>query len=340
MKVQLLIEAIVQQTTVLIAKLATAGGVRAPLAHVANQVFIDLGSELERQGLSRKVSADMFGISLRAYQRRMQRLRESSTDRGRSLWEAVLDYIRDNEITSRRGVLKRFARDDEDSVRSILHDLVESGLVFSSGPGADAVFRAASDDDLGAMQRLDGDTGLDELLWAIVFSQGPIPRERLLELCAGRSDQVLPALQRLLDDGKLEQRTTPEGELLSAERFFVPEASEAGWEGAVYDHYRAVVRTICNRLDEESRRSSYADSIGGSTYTFDVGPGHPLEPEVLGQLARLREQCTALRAKVAEYNAEHGRTERGENVVVYVGQSVVPREDLSKEVNGNEGKDE
>jgi len=35
MNVQLLIEAIVRQTTVLIAQLATTGGIRAPVAHVA-----------------------------------------------------------------------------------------------------------------------------------------------------------------------------------------------------------------------------------------------------------------------------------------------------------------
>ncbi len=57
MNVQLLIDAIVRQTTVLVAQLATAGGVRAPLSHVANQVFADLAAELERQGLSRKVTA-------------------------------------------------------------------------------------------------------------------------------------------------------------------------------------------------------------------------------------------------------------------------------------------
>ena len=70
MKIQLLIDSIVQQTTVLIAKLATTGGVRAPLAHIANQVFVELASELESQGLSRKVTADMFGISIRYYRRR------------------------------------------------------------------------------------------------------------------------------------------------------------------------------------------------------------------------------------------------------------------------------
>src|SRR5678809_383281 len=101
MNVQLLIDSIVRQTTVLIAQLATSGGLRAPLSHVANQVFLDLAAELERQGVSRKVSADMFGLALRGYQRRIQRLTESSTDRGRSLWEAVLDYVSAGNVRTR-----------------------------------------------------------------------------------------------------------------------------------------------------------------------------------------------------------------------------------------------
>ena len=50
MNVTLLIDAIVRQTTILIAELATASGTRAPLAHTANQVFLDLVHELKEQG--------------------------------------------------------------------------------------------------------------------------------------------------------------------------------------------------------------------------------------------------------------------------------------------------
>src|SRR5690349_24364616 len=81
MTVELLIQAIVRQTTILIAQLATTGGTRAPLAHVAHQVFLDLVHELERQGVSKKVSADMFGLGLRTYQRKIQRFAESATDK-------------------------------------------------------------------------------------------------------------------------------------------------------------------------------------------------------------------------------------------------------------------
>src|ERR1043165_7100832 len=97
MNAQLLIDAIVRQTTVLIAQLATSGGLRAPVAHLANQVFLDLARELDAQGVSRKVSADMFGMALRAYLRKIQRLGESSTEHGRSLWEAVYDFIRQSQ---------------------------------------------------------------------------------------------------------------------------------------------------------------------------------------------------------------------------------------------------
>jgi hypothetical protein len=48
MTIDVLIHAIVAQTTVLIAHLATSRGIRAPLAQIANQVFLDLAAELER----------------------------------------------------------------------------------------------------------------------------------------------------------------------------------------------------------------------------------------------------------------------------------------------------
>ncbi|MES1175609.1 MAG: hypothetical protein ABUL62_14910 [Myxococcales bacterium] len=113
MTIELLIHAIVRQTTILIAQLATSRGVRAPLAQIADQVFIELVREIERQGVSRKVSADMFGLGLRTYRRKIQRLSESSTERGRSLWEVVLEHIKTHSLVTRRELLVRFASDDE-----------------------------------------------------------------------------------------------------------------------------------------------------------------------------------------------------------------------------------
>src|SRR6185295_17020513 len=146
MSVQILIDSIVRQTTVLIAQLATSGGVRAPLAHIANRVFMDLTAELDRQGVSRKVGADMFGMALRAFQRKIQRIRESSTDEGQSLWAAVLSFLQNNAVVTRRGVLTRFGRDDPMLVKSVLYDLTESGFAFRSGSGDDMTYRAVTEE--------------------------------------------------------------------------------------------------------------------------------------------------------------------------------------------------
>ena len=51
MNAQVLIDAIVRQTMVLIAQLSTADGVRSPLSHVADEAFMGLVRELESQGL-------------------------------------------------------------------------------------------------------------------------------------------------------------------------------------------------------------------------------------------------------------------------------------------------
>src|SRR5436190_5587727 len=147
MNVNLLIDAIVRQTTVLIAQLATAGGARAPLAHTANQVFSDLVGELKEQGLGNKVIADMFGLSLRTYHNKIARLSESSTDRGRSLWEALLGYVQERGTVTRGEVLRRFRNDEDELVRGVLNDLVTSGMLFQTGRGDLTSYRAAQPSD-------------------------------------------------------------------------------------------------------------------------------------------------------------------------------------------------
>jgi hypothetical protein len=326
MNIHLLIDAIVRQTTVLIAQLATAGGVRAPLAHVASQVFADLAEELERQGVSRKVTADMFGISLRSYQRKTQRLRESSTERGRSLWEAILNYLKTNGVVTRRQILDRFYRDDEVSVRGILRDLTETGLVFCSGNERDAIYRLTSEDELGVIQEEKACQGLDDLVWALIFRQGPIARERLAKLGRLSSAALDEALERLSAAGRISKVEQQDGIYYQSEKLVIPLGTSDSWEASVYDHYHAVVKTICNRVDPDSGSEKYGNRVGGATYTFDVGPDHPLEQEVLDTLNKIRAICGDLRKRVMAFNEKHGVCHPHEHVVVYAGQSVIPQE--------------
>jgi hypothetical protein len=325
---QLLIDSIVRQTTVLIAQLATSGGVRAPLAHVAGQVFVELARELEAQGVSRKVSADMFGIALRTYQRKTQRLRESVTVRGQSLWEAVLDFLQSQDVVSRARVLARFKRDDQVLVRGVLRDLTESGFVFASGSGDGTAFRAARPEELAELRDAEGSGALDALVWSIIYREGPIGRAGLTEGGRVASDALEGALARLLEQGRIEAREEAGTTQYSSRMLFIPLDASVGWEAAVYDHFQALVRTICTKL----AGASDPDLVGGSTYSFAIWPGHPCEDEVKTTLKRFRAAQTALRAKVDAHNAEHGIPDKHQILVTYAGQhaSEIDRDELEE----------
>jgi hypothetical protein len=330
MNAQVLIDSIVRQVTVLIAQLATTGGIRAPLAHVANQVFLDLTRELEEQGVSRKVSADMFGMALRAYIRKVRRLSEAQTEQGRTLWQALLDFVRAQGLVTRERVLQRFAADGELQVTAMLRDLSDSGLFFCSGSGQSAVYRAVSDEELDRLVQLSDESGLDELAWVLIYREGPFKAERLRDLLkrpASVSDQVV---ERLSADGRIQR--TPRGEL-SASEFVIPLGAATGWEAAVFDHVQAVVQTICQRLGPPPSERNQGSLVGGSTYSFDVWSGHPLELRVKAQLGELRERLGALRLEVEAHNRAHGLPAAYEQVTTYVGQCVV---DGSKGVDGDE----
>jgi hypothetical protein len=115
-------------------------------------------------------------------------------------------------------------------------------------------------------------------------------------------------------------------QIYSARELFVPVDAATGWEAAVYDHFHALVQTICVKLhasdDGVDRRM-----VGGSTYSFEVWPGHPFEEEVLSQLETFRTRTSELRARVREYNDQQGRPAVRLSVTFYAGQCVVPHEE-------------
>jgi DNA-binding MarR family transcriptional regulator len=321
MTIELLIHAIVRQTTILIAQLATSRGVRAPLAQIANQVFIDLVRELERQGVSRKVSADMFGLGLRTYRRKIQRLGESSTERGRSLWEVVLEYVKTHQLATRREILARFSSDDEAQIRAVLHDLCESQLVFSSGAGWNTSYRAASDEELATLQGKLGAEGADELLIALMYREPSLTLRAIADLAQTDVAAIEATVHRLLEAGRIERIEEDGVAHYRARALVVPLGAPVGWEAAVFDHFKVMVITILSRLSE-NRTAALEDQVGGSTYTIDVWPEHPLAEEVHGTLGRLRATLGELRSRVVEFNRTRELPDAHSRVVIYVGQRV------------------
>jgi hypothetical protein len=326
MTIELLIQSIVRQTTVLIAQLATSGGARAPLAQVANQVFLDLVTELGRQGVSRKVSADMFGLGLRTYQRKIQRLVESGTERGRSLWEVVVDYIGSRKMTSRAEIEARFSGDDSAQVRGVLRDLCDSGLVFCTGHGPNTVYRKSEEEELQTLRQMRSNDGLDEFVWAIIYRQGPLTKETLVTQYHLEATELEPILDRLVATNRIEVASTEGGVSYRAESLYIPVGATVGWEAAVFDHFQAMVKTICCRLREERVAPERGDTVGGSTYTLDIWPDHPLATEAYTTLARLRADLVALRQRIEAHNATQGVPTQYHQLVLYLGQCVIPQE--------------
>jgi hypothetical protein len=226
MNLERLISSIVRQTTLLIARISTTGGVRSPLSRVADQVFVGIVEELERQGVGKKVVADMFGLALRSYQLKLQRLQESVSDGGMTLWAAVRSYVEERGPLTRDEIFKRFVRDDEASVAGILSDLVESGLVFRTGRGGGAIFRSTTRDDLSGLARSDSTEARDALVWLVVCRQGPVSRAAIATETGLRAAEVDAALETLVDDGRVQRAESLDAEAFSAEKCLIPRGSK------------------------------------------------------------------------------------------------------------------
>lgn len=326
MNIAVLIDAIIHQTSVLVAQLAVAGG-RPSLAHTSNQVFIGVVRELKHQGVRNKVIADMFGMALRTYHDRLRRLEQEARYGGCSLWEAVLDYIREAGTVSQSDLCSRFRNEDTLTFRGVLKDLVDSGHVMRSGRGVNVMFQCsgvrptvnASDADVSPQDRR-----VANLVWVAVSRLGECTFSRICEQVPSHEASIHRALTLLVGEGKLQVVNDEAGTRYSASECVIPPRDPLGWEAAMFDHYQAMVQALCSRLSASVERDCAAPCGAGSTYTYVVSDGHPLRAEVVGFLADVRRQAEALRKRVADYNREHPEaTQRPLRVTTYVGQSAI-----------------
>ncbi len=318
MNLKLLLDGIVRQTTVLIAQLSTTSGARSPLAHVADQVFVELAKEIEAQGVRRQVVADMFGMALRSYQKKMRRLTESASARDKTLWQAVLELIEAEQPTRGR-VLQRFEYDGEREVASVLKDLVRSGLACVTGSGDDAVYAVTSQALRDRVKRSSDLEATANLAWLMIFRSEAESVDELSVLLGVDAADARAAVDELLRSGRIDE----DNGRLRSRNVVLPLGSEQGWEAAILDHFRTVAVAIATKVRAGFSGSKLDDRIGGSTFTFTVGAGHPHEQEVYDLLRKTRLGAQALWDKVAAHNQDHPPDpERSRRVSFYVGQTL------------------
>jgi hypothetical protein len=317
MDVKLLIDGIVRQTTVLIAQLSTSAGIRAPLAHIADQVFVDLAAEIESQGVTRKVAADMFGLALRSYQKKVQRLTESGTVRDRTLWEAVLDFLSEHGGATRGQLFERFVDDSAEDLGAVLSDLVGQGLVYATGRGLGMVYGLCSADDRRRVLAEERYESAQAMVWLSLYRQ-PMSRRDLSGSVPLDADVIDRALEALTREGRVREDRGK----FRADTFIVPLGATRGWEVAVFDHFSAVVRAIAAKVRRGAPQADAGDVLGGATLTFEISSGHPLRQEVRALLSRVRSDVNELWDRVGEHNAQHPIAQgQRELVTFYFGQN-------------------
>jgi hypothetical protein len=318
MDLKLLIDGIVRQTTVLIAQISTSSGVRSPLSHVVDQVFFELASEIEAQGVKRRVAADMFGLALRAYQKKMRRLTESRSARDRTLWEAVLSFIGEAEVTRAR-IEERFQHDGAREVGAVLHDLVRGGLVYATGAGEHAVYGMTSDEVRNRVTQSGRLEGLMNVVWLKVFRGEASSVDELCAQLPVDAEQTQLAVRELLKIGRLQQGAAG----LSSANVVLPLGAAHGWEAAILDHFRAVAVAIGTKLRTGFDGAQASDRIGGSTFTFTLDAGNPDADEVYGLLRELRARVQPLWDRVSAHNLAQPPDENSATrVTFYLGQTL------------------
>lgn len=293
MSLDLLLVAFVREVSSLIAAAATHRGARTSLAHLSDRLFHGLAQELQTLDVRRRVSADMLGMVPRAYLRKVARLEESITDRGRCLWEACYDYIAAEGSVSHAALQERFHRDDQDVLRGVLSDLRHTGAILTQGRGTQLVYRKPTGSEIQA-HLSNTQEGTEDLIWTFIHHDGPVTRANLLRYGV-KAAELDRALAQLIGSGRVREDATFEEPTFSTIMYAIPQG--AGWEGAILDHFHAVVRTLGTILKHPDELSA------ASTYKLDLWPGHPMTEEAKDLFRDWRRRATALRERVDAYNA-------------------------------------
>ena len=312
---------IVRHTSVLIAGLSTAEGDRSPLNHIVSEVFAGLSRELEKLGVRHAVAADMCGMALRSYRQKVQRLRESETSPGVTLWAAIHNFISELPGITLQRVMEEFPGDEELTIRALLRDMIDNGWLFSTGRGVGTTYRVPSKEELEEIgARLDEDSceSLAALIWLQLYREGEMTRQSIQEFVNVSAARIDEALSFLLSESRIDVRTENGVDAFVSSKLRIPVGEEAGWEAAVADHHRVLCNAIAAKVTRGVQTSHPDDLNGGTTLAFDLWPGHPREGDVRRLLADVRAKALPLWDEFVEYKGP--RREGGYKVHFYFGQ--------------------
>lgn len=309
MATSLLIDALLHQLARLVAQLAVEE--RSSLAHVADRFQLHLVQELRRRGLGHKVIADIFGLPLRTYHERIKRLDEHKLSRLKTIRDAMIGFVHGQSCVTRDSLDLRFRLEDERIVRSVIRDLVETGVLEHSAGDHGQLFVVAQPLVVVTEQ-------IDALILIALQDFEAATVDDLVKVLGASHEQIAQRLTVLAADGRINQ-VLQDGELrFGSLEIEIGYGEASGRDAAIFDHVRAMVSALTAKLDGKSA-AHRGDEVGGSTYVFDLCTKDALSEEVSSLLQQVRDRASELRRRVlavsgAESNPHHAR------VTLYVGQ--------------------
>lgn len=310
MELRRLIDGVVKEFATLLVALAIRGGRRESLAGIDHVFFEALARELEARGVPRKVAADMLGLGLRSYQKKLQRIK-TQTESGPSLWQRITAFVAEREVCSRGDISDVFVHEDPAVLASVLADLVSTGLLAARDVGGSMRYEVTR----GLAAPVDEETA-DVLVWGELFRRASTTDE-LEDRLPLPPPEIRNALGRL--EAAHHVRCHHDGVYVS-DRLHIQQGQGEGWTEAVYDHIRCVTSALVTKLTGKpsSARAS------GLTFSFDLHADHPLRAELVERLSDVRTELKGLWQRVAGYN-ERERTRQvvfSEKLEVYLGENL------------------
>ena len=321
-----LVERMVPLVAELFATLASRDPLRMYFADIAEKTLHDIVSELGKAGLSQEAIAASLGMTIGGFRNKMRRLREAYREEGdgttespRSLMEHVYGFIHEHgseiDPVEYRAIEEHFSGVKEDSLRGVLHFLVQYGLLSVSGRSATREYRIVP-------RRTSDQSGHQDAVVAL-YRDGPLSAEDLGHRLELSPDEVAAVLQALRVDGRLGEIQGDDGVTrYRATAYHIPVDAVDGFEAALWDHFQAMCRAICRKVRLARYGAAPDDRIGGATYSYDLPADHPLVEEIGGFLRTSREKLEAWRVAAHPLLADLAPGDGQVRLTIYIGQTV------------------
>jgi len=327
---ELLIDGVARQSVRLIAHIATFAG-RSRLSGLTEQMFGWMVTALREEcDLNHGVIQSMLALPRSTYFDRLSRRSESG--HGVNLWLAILLQFqrRAPAPLSVEELAQILPRVDEHSLRGILADLQKQELIACATGGASnlAWERFAIVDAERVKTVIDcALEDISSMLLVAVYQNGPIGVSALAERLGLAVAEIEDGLLDLNDRGLIDVDRSNGAERWDCKGLDIAFENVEAWHAAVYDHVHAVVNAVIGKLRSEKTQACMEDEVGGSTFSYEVWPGHPHEKRVGALFKKVRAEGNQLLEELRVFEQSEAAKAKPpaaqrRKVVFYCGQAV------------------